>query len=111
MTPARTPDDIVLVYTTAASLVEAETIAEQLIGSGCAACVNILPGMISLYRWRGRVERSQEVVMIVKTLRRQVEAARRIYREAHSYETPAFLVIDVPEGDADYVAWLRGEVT
>ncbi len=65
--------------------------------------------MRSIYRWKGSIERAGEVVMIVKTIRRQVEPARDHLRRMHSYETPAFLVIDVPEGDADYLAWLRAE--
>ena len=110
MTRAETPDDVVLVYTTAASLVEAETIGADLVEHHLAACVNILPAMRSIYRWKGNVERAEEVVMIVKTIRRQVGPARARFREAHSYETPAFLVIDVPDGDADYLAWLRAQV-
>lgn len=110
MTRAETPDDVVLVYTTAASLVEAETIGADLVEHHLAACVNILPAMRSIYRWQGSVERADEVVMIVKTVRRQLEAARQRFRAIHAYDTPAFLVIDVPEGDADYLAWLRGQV-
>ncbi|MGU9980261.1 divalent-cation tolerance protein CutA [Phreatobacter sp. HK31-P] len=110
MTRAETPDDVVLVYTTAASLVEAETIGADLVERHLAACVNILPGMRSIYRWQGSVERADEVVMIVKTVRRLLEPARLRFREAHSYDTPAFLVIGVPDGDADYLAWLRGQV-
>lgn len=109
MTRNDRPDDVVLVYTTAASLVEAETIGEQLVASGLAACVNTLPAMRSIYRWKGVVERGEEVVMIVKTVRRKLPAAREAFREAHSYETPAFLVIEVPDGDGDYLAWLRAE--
>ena len=109
MTRAEAPDDVVLVYTTAASLVEAEAIGADLVERRLAACVNILPGMRSIYRWEGRVECAGEVVMIVKTVRRQVDDARRRFRELHSYDTPAFLVIDVPGGDGDYLAWLRAE--
>jgi len=109
MTRTEAPDDVVLVYTTAASLVEAETIGADLVERRLAACVNILPHMRSIYRWKGVVERADEVVMIVKTVRRLVEPARQRFREAHSYETPAFLVIEAPGGDADYLAWLRAE--
>lgn len=97
-----------MIYTTAASLVEAEAIGEQLVGAGLAACVNILPGMMSIYRWKGAVERAHEAVMIVKTTRSLVERVRVTFREAHSYETPAFLVLNVADGDADYLNWLRG---
>ncbi len=104
------PDDVVLVYTTAANLVEAEAIGVALVERGLAACVNILPQMRSIYRWKGAVERTDEAVMIVKTTRAKLEAARAAFRAAHSYETPAFLVIEVPDGDEDYLAWLRGQV-
>ena len=107
MARTETPDDVVLVYTTAASLVEAETIGAELVTHRLAACVNILPAMRAIYLWKGVVERADEVVMIIKTTRARLESARRTFREAHSYDTPAFLVIEVPEGDADYMAWLR----
>lgn len=110
MTRTETPDDVLLVYTTAASLVEAETIGGGLVTRGLAACVNILPGMRSIYRWQGKLEQADEVVMIVKTTRGRLEAARAAFRAAHSYDTPAFLVIEVPEGDGDYLAWLRSMV-
>ncbi|MBY0361982.1 MAG: divalent-cation tolerance protein CutA [Phreatobacter sp.] len=109
MTRTEAPDDVVLVYTTAPSLVEAETIGADLVERRLAACVNILPAMRSVYRWQGRVERADEVVMIIKTVRTLLEPARRHFRAAHSYDTPAFLVIDVPGGDADYLAWLRSQ--
>ncbi|MBL8568249.1 MAG: divalent-cation tolerance protein CutA [Phreatobacter sp.] len=110
MTPGTAPDDVVLIYTTAGTLVEAEAIGALLVEGRHAACVNILPQMRSIYRWNGAVERSDEAVMIVKTTRAKLEPARIAFRAAHSYETPAFLVIEVPEGDADYLAWLRGQV-
>lgn len=109
MTRTEKPDDVVLVYTTAASLVEAETIAAELMEHRLIACANILPGMRSLYRWKGQVERAEEVVMILKTVRSRLAEAQARFREAHSYDTPAFLVVDVPEGDEAYLAWLRAE--
>lgn len=107
MKKAEARDDLVLIYTTAASLVEAERLGAMLVEGRLAACVNVLPGMRSIYRWKGEVERADEAVLIVKTRRGLVEEARRAFRAAHSYQTPAFLVIEVPEGDADYLAWLR----
>ncbi len=60
-------DRIVFVYTTYPAVVEAERAAEALLGAHLAACVNILPGMTSIYRWKGAIERNQEAVMIIKT--------------------------------------------
>jgi periplasmic divalent cation tolerance protein len=102
-------DEPVLVYTTYPSLVEAETAGRALVEAGLAACVNILPGMVSIYRWKGAVERADEVVMIVKTramLREKVAAA---VRERHSYETPAVLFLPTSGGDKDYVGWILAE--
>ncbi len=72
-------------------------------------CVNILPGMISLYRWKGAVERGEEVVMIIKTRASLAEAVAERVREMHSYETPAILVIPIESVDAGYLAWLTAE--
>lgn len=105
------PDDIVLIYTTVGSLVEAETIGEQLVGARAAACVNITPGMLSIYRWQGKVDRGHEATMIVKTTRARVETCRRLVREAHSYDTPAFVVLESSGGDPAYLAWLREQVS
>ena len=89
------PERIVFVYTTYPSLVEAETAGRVLIEARLAACVNILPGMISLYRWKGAIERADEVVMIIKTRATSAEAVRAAVKEKHSYDAPAILVIPI----------------
>ena len=73
------------------------------------ACVNILPGMISHYRWQGAVERGEEVVMIVKTRASLFEQVRAAVKEMHSYTTPAILVIPVESIDNAYLDWLLAE--
>jgi len=98
---------IVLVYTTYPSIVEAERAGRVLVERQLAACVNILPGMISLYRWEGTVERGEEAVMIVKTRASLAEAVRVAVKDMHSYATPAILVIPVESVDSDYLGWLR----
>ena len=72
----------VFVYTTYPSVVEAETAGNTLVTAGLAACVNILPGMISVYRWQGAVERAQEAVMIIKTRASLSETVRA--RQGHA---------------------------
>src|SRR5215813_10926902 len=74
----------VFVYTTYPSLVEAEQAGRALVERQLCACVNILPGMISYYRWRGAVERGEEVVMIIKTRASLAERVRAVVREMHS---------------------------
>jgi periplasmic divalent cation tolerance protein len=97
---------IVFVYTTYPSIVEAETAGRALVERELAACVNILPGMVSIYRWQGAIERGEEAVMIVKTRATLAEAVSAAVKEMHSYATPAILVIPVESVDADYLNWL-----
>src|ERR1700757_4437241 len=99
----------VFVYTTYPSIVEAEKAGRALLERALAACVNILPGMVSLYRWQGAIERGEEAVMIVKTRASLAEAVRAAVKEMHSYETPAVLVIPIENVDSDYHAWIVAE--
>jgi periplasmic divalent cation tolerance protein len=99
----------VFVYTTYPSIVEAERIGHTLVERRLCACVNILPGMVSLYRWQGAIERGEEVVMIIKTRTTLAEAVRAAVRQMHSYTTPAILVIPIENVDPDYHAWLVAE--
>jgi periplasmic divalent cation tolerance protein len=99
----------VFVYTTYPSLVEAERIGKAVLERRLAACVNILPGMISHYWWQGKIERADEVVMLVKTRASLAEAVRQAVKELHTYETPAIMVLPVESVDADYYRWIVEE--
>jgi periplasmic divalent cation tolerance protein len=99
----------VFVYTTYPSIVEAERAGRALVERRLAACVNILPGMISHYWWHGAIERAEEVVMIIKTRAGLAEPVRAAVKEMHSYTTPAVLVIPIETVDPDYRAWILGE--
>jgi periplasmic divalent cation tolerance protein len=99
----------VFVYTTYPSIVEAEQAGRALIERRLCACVNILPGMVSFYRWQGAVERAGEVVMIIKTRASLAEGVRAAVKEMHSYTTPAFMMIPVEGVDPAYLDWLLAE--
>jgi periplasmic divalent cation tolerance protein len=99
----------VLVYTTWPSIVEAEQAGHVIVEKRLAACVNILPGMISHYWWEGKIERAEEVVMLVKTRAALAEGVRQAVKAAHSYETPAIMVLPVESVDADYYRWILEE--
>jgi periplasmic divalent cation tolerance protein len=99
----------VFVYTTYPSIVEAETAGRALIERRLAACVNILPGMVSLYRWEGAIERGEEAVMIVKTRASLAEPVCTAVKEMHGYTTPAILVIPLESVDSSYLDWLLAE--
>src|SRR6058998_2511395 len=96
----------VFVYTTWPSVVEAEQAGRALVERRLCTCVNILPGMISHYRWQGAIERGEEVVMIIKTRASLAERVRASVKEMHSYSTPAVLVLPLESVDADYLAWM-----
>jgi periplasmic divalent cation tolerance protein len=99
----------VFVYTTHPSLVEAERIGQAVLEQRLAACVNILPGMISHYWWQGKIERGEEVVMIIKTRASLAEAVRAAVKALHPYTTPAILVLPIEGGEPGYLAWLMQE--
>ena len=99
----------VFVYTTYPSVVEAEKAGKTLVENRLAACVNILPGMVSHYRWQGVLERGEEVVMIVKTRSSLAGPVSTAVKEMHSYATPAILVIPVESVDRGYLDWLTAE--
>ena len=102
-------DRAVFVYTTWPTTVEAETAGRALVERRLAACVNILPGMISLYRWEGEVERGEEAVMIVKTRASLADAVSDAVKELHTYDTPAILVLPLESVEKTYLAWLLAE--
>jgi len=99
----------IFVYTTYPSVVEAETAGKALVERRLAACVNILPGMISHYAWQGAVERAEEVVMVIKTRASLAEPVRAAVKEMHSYSTPAILVLPIESVDSSYLEWLLAE--
>jgi periplasmic divalent cation tolerance protein len=99
----------VLVYTTYPSVVEAETAGRAIVGRRLAACVNILPGMVSHYWWEGKVERGEEAVMIVKTRASLAQDVERAIKDLHSYTTPAILVIPLESVEKTYLGWLMAE--
>jgi periplasmic divalent cation tolerance protein len=105
-TGGRRMERAVLVYTTFPGLVEAERVGKELVERRLAACANILPGMVSHYRWEGKVERAEEVVMLVKTRATLVEEVSAAIRELHSYEVPALVVIPLESVERNYLGWL-----
>ena len=101
----------VVVYTTCPSLDVAEDIGGSLVESGLSACVNILPGMISIYSWQGERQRDEEVSMIVKT---QAGIADRVVDkiiELHPYDVPAAIVLPVSGGSHQFLDWISEQTS
>ncbi|HSL53622.1 MAG TPA: divalent-cation tolerance protein CutA [Pyrinomonadaceae bacterium] len=99
-------DDAIVVFMTAANGEEATRLAEMLVGAHLAACVQILPEIESVYRWQGKIERSAEVLLLVKTTRGKFNELEREVRALHSYDTPEIVAVPILYGSAPYLEWL-----
>src|SRR5262249_6350175 len=89
---------------------DAERIAQALVGERLAACVNVVPGLVSTYRWKGAVEREDELLLVVKTRADKVDALGLRLRALHPYELPEMIVIPIAGGHAPYLAWIAENV-
>ncbi|GAB5389675.1 MAG: divalent-cation tolerance protein CutA [Alphaproteobacteria bacterium] len=98
-----------LIYITCPDDETADRLAEIAVDGQLAACANILPGMRSVYRWQGKIERSAEVVLLLKTTPEAAPELIRQMAEFHLYEQPA--ILDLPaDGEEGFLQWIEGEV-
>jgi periplasmic divalent cation tolerance protein len=102
--------DKILVLTTAGSTEEARRLADALVERRLAACVNILKGVESIYRWKGKTEESQEWMLLIKTTGEAFERVQQTIKELHSYELPECLRIAIEDGSAEYLKWIEESV-
>jgi periplasmic divalent cation tolerance protein len=100
--------DFQIVLTTCADREQAERIAHRLVEQRLAACVNILPGVQSIYQWQGAVESAAEVLLMIKTRVAHTWEVQATIASLHSYEVPEFLVLPVSGGSEAYLAWMDG---
>ena len=103
-------DNAIVVMITAGSRAEAEWLAELLVERRLAACVQVLPDMLSIYRWQEAVERSPEHLLLAKTTHTRFAELEREVRHAHSYDTPEIIAEPVVAGSDAYLDWLRANV-
>jgi len=100
----------VVALSTVGSREDAERIARALVERRLAACVNVVPGLVSIYRWKGSVERDEERLLVIKTRVDAVEALREALVAMHPYEVPELVVLPVEAGHAPYLAWIADSV-
>ncbi len=103
--------DFVVVLITAPNEEEAAKMANDLVTSRLAACVNIFRNIRSIYRWQGKVEDEAEVLMIVKTRQELFRDLETRVKELHPYTVPEIIALPVIEGSAEYLQWLSQETT
>jgi periplasmic divalent cation tolerance protein len=89
----------------------ATSMARVLVEEGLAACVNVIPGVRSIYRWDGKVQEDEEVLCLIKTRPAVFERARDRILALHPYEVPEILAFTVDDGSAAYLEWLRKSTT
>jgi periplasmic divalent cation tolerance protein len=98
--------DALVVLTTVETGEDGERLARLLVERQLAACAQILPPMVSIYRWQGKVEQAEERLLLIKTTRAVYPQLETAIKEAHPYQTPEILVLSIETGSSEYLAWL-----
>ena len=101
---------VLVVLVTAPDPATAQELGEALVGERLAACVNVVPGATSIYRWEDEVQRDNETLMIIKVPTGAFEALRSRVVELHPYDTPEVLALDVRAGEPAYLKWVLDSV-
>lgn len=102
-------DKAILVYATFPSIEEAERIGGRLVEDGLAACVNILPGMVSIYVWQEQRHRDEEWAMIIKSRAALADRIVETVRGMHPYDNPALVVLDIAGGSPPFLEWILAQ--
>ncbi|HTT64805.1 MAG TPA: divalent-cation tolerance protein CutA [Bryobacteraceae bacterium] len=102
--------DKIVVLSTCATEEEAAKLARVLVEARVAACVTMVPGARSVYRWQGAIEAAEECLLIIKSSRQLFEPLRTVLEKNHTYEVPELLAMPVAEGAANYMNWMEGQL-
>ena len=101
--------DCLWVYCTTSTIAEGQRIAKTIVEAKLAACVNLIPKMHSIYEWQGKIEESEEVVLIAKTTADCFERLKQTIIEHHSYECPCIVALPMIGGHQDFLEWIRSQ--
>jgi periplasmic divalent cation tolerance protein len=105
----RSSRQILVVLVSTRNLEEATKVATALVNANLAACANIVPAIQSVYRWKGKIVKEKEVLVMMKSTKLRYRALEKAVKAIHSYETPEIIALPVHEGLAQYLAWVRME--
>jgi periplasmic divalent cation tolerance protein len=101
--------DYIVVFVTCASEKEGEEIAQALVQEKLAACVNIVPGLKSVFHWKGKISAEEEVLLMIKTKDELFEKLKKRVIDLHSYEVPEVIALGILAGNEKYLDWLKKE--
>ncbi|MGZ3254973.1 MAG: divalent-cation tolerance protein CutA [Burkholderiaceae bacterium] len=104
-----TMEEVILVLTNLPDTQNAHALARRLVELKLAACVNILPGMQSVYRWQGKIEEAQEVTVLIKTTRARYAEIESAIKASHPYQVPEIIALSIVEGLPAYLGWIAQE--
>lgn len=101
------PTPAIAIFCTAPDPASAERIASALVDERLAACVNLVPGLTSVFRWEGQVQREPEVLLMIKTQRGRFDAVAARIKALHPYTVPELIALPIDASTPDYLAWLE----
>jgi len=110
-TMRRSSSRVLLVLVTTSSRSEAMRIARAVVGKKLAACGNVIPSVTSIFCWKGKIEKSREALLIMKTSERRYGALEELIRSMHSYDVPEIIALTVHQGLHPYLEWVLNETT
>lgn len=96
----------IVILVTAKDEAQANKIAEKLVAEKLVACANIVPGIQSIFRWQGKVDRAREVLLVLKSRRRHFSVIVKTIKAMHSYDVPEVIALPIIEGNKDYLQWI-----
>ena len=100
---------VLVILVTVVNQEEAVRIGEELVNAKLAACASVVPGIQSIYRWKGKVTKAQEVLLILKSTKPRYRALEKAIKALHTYEIPEIIALQVKEGLDRYIGWVRSE--
>lgn len=104
--PQFMPENQIVMFCTTPDRGSGEALAKGLVEGRLAACVNVVPGLLSTYRWQGKVEQAEECLLIIKTLAASFEKAKEYIEANHPYEVPEIIALPIVAGNESYLKWL-----
>lgn len=100
---------VLVILVTVVNQKEAVRIGEEMVNAKLAACASVVPGIQSIYRWKGKVAKAQEVLLILKSTKPRYRALENAIKALHTYEVPEIIALQVKEGLDRYIGWVRSE--